>query len=217
MDAGIKNMKPPYKLSVGSLYICFATDIDSGVYDSQTYKLDTVKKVGVTENGSSTPVYASGKKYDTVNSSSGTELAVDQIAFPDELVAKMRGETVSSKYGSVKSGASNERPYFMAGYVEEKSNGVKKFVQYPKCQLTENTNDIETKEDTYKEQSDTYTFSSSAFDSEGNDKFTIQTDNEKFPEGLTEELFFSKVIRSDDDIDSLITEPENLDQEQEEG
>lgn len=198
----IQNKKPPYKISVGALYIRFAQDIDNGVYEDDIYKLEVVKKIGVSENGSSTPIYSSGKKYDIVNSSAGTDLSIDEIAFPNELIAKMRGNQIGS-YGGVKSGASKARPYFMAGYVEEKSSDVKKFIQYPKCQLTENTEDIETKEDSFKEQNDTLTISSSAFDDDGNDKYSIQTDNEKFPDFLTENLFFSKVIKDDTDIDSL--------------
>lgn len=201
---GIKSMKPAYKVSVGSIYVCFATDIDKGTYEPTVYKFDVVKKIGVSENGSSTPIYSSGKKYDNVNSTAGTQLSIDNIAFPDEIIARMRGDSVGSEYGGVLSGASNERPYFMCGYTELKSWSVKKFRQFPKCQLTENTNDIETKEDAYKEQNDTLTIASSAFDDAGNDSYSIQTDNEKYPEKLTEELFFSKVIKSDADIKAIL-------------
>lgn len=199
----IVNKKPPYKISVGALFICFAKDIDKGEYETEITKLDVVKKIGVTENGSSTSVYASGKKYDTVTASAGTNLSVDEIAFPDEMIAKMRGDSIGSKYGGITSGASNVRPYFMAGYVEYKSGGIVKYTQYPKCQLSENTNDIETKTDSFSEQTDTITIASEAFDDAGNDKYSVQSDNELFPDFLTEDLFFSKVVKSDDDIDSL--------------
>ena len=203
----MKTKKPMLKETVGALYLAFNTPGEDGEFDIQTYeetsKSEVVKSINTTENAESTTVRASGQDYMTVSQNSSVDHAVEVIAFDPEDVAKMRADKIG-KY-LVKSGATSERPYFAFGKVVKKTGNVVEYVWYPKCQLVENTDDISTSEESYSEQNDTLTIRAYAFDKEGNKSVRVNSEMSNFPEGLTEEMFFTKPITTDDEIDALIT------------
>ena len=203
----MKTKKPMLKETVGALYIAFNTPNKDGEFDIATYeetnKSEVVKNISTTENAESTTVRASGQDYITVSQNSSIDHAVEVIAFDPEDVAKMRADKIG-KY-LVKSGSTGERPYFAFGKVVKKTGNAVEYVWYPKCQLVENTDDIATSEESYSEQNDTLTLRAYAFDKEGNKSVRVNSEMSNFPEGLTEEMFFTKPLTTDDEIEALIT------------
>ncbi|MBQ9659417.1 MAG: phage tail protein [Clostridia bacterium] len=204
----MKTKKPMLKETVGALYYAFNTPKENGDFDITTYeetlKANVVKNIGTNENMESVVVRASGQDYETVSQNSSIEQAVEVAAFDPGDVARMRADKIG-KY-LVKSGAPSKRPFFAFGKVVKKTGGAVEYVWYPKCQLAENTDDIATSEDTFNEQNDTLTIKAFSFDKEGNKSVRVNSEMSNFPEGLTEEMFFTKPLTSDDEIEDLITE-----------
>lgn len=200
--------RPMMKESVGAQYYSFNTPEENIEFDPTRYsdviKTEVVKKVGTTENAESLTVKASGKDYTTVSQSSSVDLAVEVIAFDADDLAKMRAETVDEG-GLISSGAPAKRPYFAYGKVVNLVGGGKRFDWYPKCQLVENTDDIETKEESFKEQNDTITIRAYPFNETENIKNYVSTEASNFPEGLTEDKFFSKPIVTPADLEEVLT------------
>lgn len=213
----MKTKRPMIKETVGALYLAFNIMNDNGEFDIEQYeetiKSEIVKKIGTTENAESTVVRASGGDYVTASQTSSVEHSVEVIAFDPEDIAKMRGDLIG-KYG-VTSGRSSQRPYFAFGKVVKKIGGGVEYVWYPKCQLTENTDDIETSEDTFSEQNDTLTIKAYSYNSEGDKSYRINNEMSNFPEGVTEELFFNSVTSSDNDIDKILQSLEQNKEEEE--
>ena len=209
----MKNKKPMLKETVGALYLAFNTPTENGEFDiehyEETIKSEVVKSISTTENAESTVVRASGKDYTTISQNSSIDQAVEVIAFDPGDVARMRNDKIG-KY-IVKSGAAGERPFFGFGKVVKRTGNAVEYVWYPKCQLIENTDDIATSEESYSEQNDTLTIRAYAFNSDGDKSVRVNSEMNNFPEGLTEEMFFTKPITSDDDIDALL----NTEDEQE--
>ncbi|MGN1302424.1 MAG: major tail protein [Clostridia bacterium] len=203
----MQNKKPMLKETVGALYLAFNTPNEKGEFDISTYeetiKSEVVKSISTTENAESTTVRASGQDYITVSQNSSVEQAVEVIAFDPETVAKMRADKIG-KY-LVKSGSTGERPYFAFGKVVKKTGNAVEYVWYPKCQLIENTDDISTSEESYSEQNDTLTIRAYSFDKDGNKSVRVNSEMNNFPEGLTEEMFFTKPLTTDEEIEALIT------------
>ena len=203
----MKTKKPMLKETVGALYLAFNTPNDKGEFDVATYeetsKSEVVKSISTTENAESTTVRASGQDYMTLSQNSSIDQAVEVIAFDAEDVAKMRADKVG-KY-LVKSGSTGERPYFAFGKVVKRTGGKVEYVWYPKCQLIENTDDISTSEESFNEQNDTLTIRAYAYNTEGDKSVRVNSEMSNFPEGLTEEKFFTKPLTTDDEIEALIT------------
>lgn len=193
--------KPPIKETVGAQYICFATAKEEwdGTFESEVEKTETVKSVKVTENGESTSVYASGKVYDTDETVSGVDVEVENIAFVAETLAKMRGDIVDEG-GLVLSGGKGIRPYFAYGKVVIMRGGKARYEWYPKCKLAENSDNVNTSEEKFSEQTDTVTIKAYPFNDAGNIKAMVDSTMASFPVGLTEEKFFTKPILTKEDL-----------------
>ena len=178
-----KEKRPSIKESVGGLRYCFATtnevdpQIFSGKYEEEVAVSNVVKSIKRTENGDTTPVYASGRDYDTVSDTSSVDSEVEVVAFdPTDLAF---GQTVFYRQGR------------------------KKFRWYPKCKLTADTDDTNTKEESFSEQNDTVTIRAYPFNDKG--QIAIEFDTAvKTATGLTEEKFFNQVITSDEDLKKVI-------------
>lgn len=202
----IETKRPMIKETVGALYYAFNKMTEIGELDIENYegtiKSEVVKQIGTTENSESTVVKASGKDYVTASQTADVEQAVEVIAFDAEDIAKMRGDKIG-KYG-VKSGRPTQRPYFAFGKVVKKIGGGLEYVWYPKCSLTENTDDIATSEETFSEQNDTLTIKAYSYNDEGDKSYRINNEMSNFPKGITEELFFENVVTSDDDIEKIL-------------
>lgn len=201
--------KPKIKQSVGSQYYAFNTPTEDGEFNPSTYeetiKTNTVKSIGVTENSDSTVVKASGIDYESVSSTENVELEVEVVAFDPDDLAKMRGEDVDEG-GLMSSGSSTQRPYFAYGKVVNKVGGGFRYEWYPKCQLVENTDDIATQEESFSEQNDTVTIRCYAFDDKGHVRNYVDSEASNFPDGLTEEKFFTKPIITKADLTAALAE-----------
>ncbi len=198
--------RPPLKQTVGAQHICFAlneTDVFTAVYEADVEKTETVKSVSISENSESTPVLASGKIYDNMNSTASTEISVEVIAFSAATRAKMRGDIVTT-LGLIKKGGSGKRPFFAYGKVVKYFGGALDLEWYPKCQLTANTDETKTKEDSYSEQNETLTITAMPFNDEGDISVVYSSDN-KVIAGLNEEIFFTAPILDDADLEKLLT------------
>lgn len=210
MANSIKTKKPKMKETVGSMYYNFnkpATGVtfDASSYEDEIVKTDIVKNISVTENLETQTVRASGKDYETVNQTSSEDIEVEAVAFDPDDLAKMRGETVNTN-GLMQSGSENKRPFFAFGKVVKKIGGGFQYVWYPKCQLVENSDDIATSEDSFSEQNDKIKIRAYQFDETKKlIKNYVDSDSTNFPDGLTEEKFFSKVIVTKEDLDSIVT------------
>lgn len=201
--------KPKIKQSVGSQYYAFNTPKEDGEFNPSTYeetiKTNTVKSIGVTENSESTVVKASGVDYESVSSTENVELEVEVVAFDPDDLAKMRGEDVDDS-GLISSRSSTQRPYFAYGKVVKKVGNGFRYEWYPKCQLVENTDDIATQEESFSEQNDTVTIRCYAFDELGHVRNYVDSEASNFPDGLTEEKFFTKPIITKADLTAALAE-----------
>ena len=199
--------KPKMKQTVGAQYYAFNTPDTNGNFSStyeDTIKTETVKSIGTTENGDNTTVKASGKDYATVNSTQNVEMEVENVAFDPDDLARMRGETIDNS-GLVTSGHGGLRPFFAYGKVVKKFNDGFRYEWFPKCQLVENTDDINTEEDSFSEQNDTVTVRAYPFNEAGDVKTYVDSDMTKFPENLTEDKFFDKPILTPADLTAATT------------
>lgn len=209
----MKTKKPLMKETVGAQYYAFNTPDSDGNIDYSAYedtiKTEVVKKVGTTENGETTNVRASGKDYANFNQVASIDLAVEVVAFPSDDLARMRGDKVDSS-GLISSGGTTERPYFAYGKVVKLVGGGVRYDWYPKCQLIENTDDIETSEESFSEQNDTVTIRCYAFNDNGQIKNSVDSTTSSYPEGLTEEKFFTKPIVTVEDLTAALKPVEEV-------
>ncbi len=217
----IKTKRPMLVETVGALYYNFNVPTDIGEYNPNTYeeeviKSNIVKSIGTTENGESTTVRASGEDYETVNQNESVDMSVEVIAIDPGDLARMRGDIVG-KTGLNRSGRTATRPFFAFGKVKKMLGGGVEYAWYPKCQLIENTDDIATKEENFSEQNSTVTIRAYSYNSNGDKKTYVNSEMENYPDGLTEEKFFSKPILTDEDLDNACKETETVEDENIEG
>lgn len=203
----INTKKPPIKETVGAQYYCFNNMTDEGewteAFEADVTKTEVVKSVKVTESAEATDVYASGKVYDTDNSSQGSDIEVEVIAFPVDDLARMRGDSVDSG-GLILSGGNRIRPFFGYGKVVVQRGDRRRYEWYPKCKLSENTDEAKTSEKSFSEQTDTITIKAYAFNDAGDIKVMVDSAANNFPEGLTEEMFFAKPVLCREDLAAAV-------------
>ena len=204
----IKNKRPPRKETVGAQYICFNVMSEEGewtnTFEEDVERTAVVKSVTVSDNAESTDVYASGEVYDTDESQAAVTIEVEVVAFPAETLAKMRAATVDAG-GLVLDGAQKVRPYFAYGKVVKLKNGNERWEWFPKCRLSENSDEAATSEQSPSEQNDTFTISAYPFDLAGNKRSYVDSTMENFPEGLTEEKFFAKPVLTKEDLAAAVS------------
>jgi phi13 family phage major tail protein len=148
-------------------------------------------------------VYASGKVYDSESVTATYAIETEVIAFADETLAKMKGDNVSTG-GLILSGGNRVRPYFAYGKVVELKGGKVRMDWYPKCKLTENSDETKTKEESYSEQTDTITITAYPFNEDGDIVAKVSSEV-NFPEGLDEDKFFAKPILTQEDLAAAIS------------
>ena len=200
-------VKPPIKETVGAQYMCFNTMDENGEwtteFETDVEKSKTVKTVKVKENSEENNQYASGEIYDTDTSITSSEIEVEVIAFSDITMCKMRGDNVDEG-GLILSGGKRPRPFFAYGKVVKLKGDKVRLDWYPKCKLITNSDEASTSEDKAKEQTDTVTIKAYPFNSAGDIASKVASDV-NWPEGLTEEKYFSKVILDQAGLTSVIT------------
>lgn len=200
----IKTRKPPMKQTVGAQYVCFDSNKDeefTGEYEESVEKTEVVKTVKMTENAETSDTYASGKVYDSDTPTKSIDIEVEVVAFPEDTVARMKGDTVDAG-GLILSGGGSKRPFFAYGKVVKLRNGGYRFEWYPKCKLTEKSDDISTSEEKASDQTDTIKIKAYPFDETGN--IVARVESGSAPEGLTEDKFFAKPILTKEGLAAAI-------------
>lgn len=200
----IKTRKPPMKQTVGAQYVCFGSNEDeefTGEYEESVEKTEVVKTVKMTENAETSDTYASGKVYDSDTPTKSIDIEVEVVAFPEDTVARMKGDTVDEG-GLILSGGGSKRPFFAYGKVVKLRNGGYRFEWYPKCKLTEKSDDISTSEEKASNQTDTIKIKAYPFDEAGN--IVARVESGSAPEGLTEDKFFAKPILTKEGLAAAI-------------
>ena len=199
----INELRPKIKLTVGAQYICFNEgdangDWDANEFESDVSKFPTVVQASITDEVDSYDVYASGAVYDADANVLSRTIAVTNVAFDDATIARMRGESVSSK-GVILEGGNAERPWFAYGIVEVKKGGGLVLRWFPKCKLTENSDESATSTASHSDQNSTMNIKAYQYNDDGN------TDV-KAPEiaGITESAFFAAPLLTAAAVEALI-------------
>lgn len=210
----VVNKKPPITETIGGQYYCFNNgangEYDPASYESEIVNTETVKSATVTENTESVPVYGSGKVYTTKTQLAYVDIEVEELAHDADDLARMRGD-ITDDSGLIQSVTTPEKPFFAYGKVVKLSGGNFRLDWYPKCQLVENSDEAKTSEQNFDEQNKKLTIRAYAFDAEGKTvKNSVDSTSAKFPEGMTEALFFSKVIITKEDLISITPAPASL-------
>lgn len=204
----MKQKKPKIIETVGALYYAFNLPGENGEFNLETYseiiKSPIIKKVAVEPEAETAVIRASGENYDEVSQTSSIGIEIETVAFDTDDLAKAKGESVSSQ-GLIIGGASSPRPYMSIGYPVLKVGGGKLLKWFPKCKLTENSEEVSTSDTSFSEQNPTVSFSAFSFNENGDKYVYLDSESVKFPEGMTEEKFFSKVITSDADIAEILS------------
>ncbi len=202
----IKTKRPPMKETVGAQYICFAKETEEGefdgTYETDVEKTEVVKTVKATVNADTGDSYASGKVYDSDTPTKSIDIETEVIAFPEDTLAKMKGDSVDAG-GLILSGSNSQRPFFAYGKVVKLRHGGYRYEWYPKCKVTENSDDISTSEDKTSEQTDTIKIKAYPFDDAGN--IVAKITESSAPEGITEDKFFAKPILTKEDLAAALT------------
>lgn len=192
-----KNQKPFRRVGVGSQYICFqdtevpGTDLS---FEDDVYRLKTIASVETTEERTANPVYGSNEEYDTDIISEPPRIAVDNLAFPPAILARMRGNKVED--GFVVHSTFDEGEMFAYGVVFPKKGGKYQFVWYPKCKMVSISDSAQTKDaGGPNTQNRKVEIQASTFNDDGD--FKVEYDYELLGSDdtpKTEEQFFAKPL-----------------------
>jgi len=192
----ITEKRPSVKLTVGAQYICFNTMTEDGAwtetFETDVVKLPTVTQVQVTDNADSYDDYASGAAYDSDTDVPTKDIQETNLAFPDLLLAKMRGDAVDG--GVVVEGKVGvTRPFFAYGFVVQKKSGELDLRWYPKCKLIENTDSTATSGESHSSQTDDITIRAYRMDDEKGIDVRVFT-GDASTNKITEAAFFAAPI-----------------------
>lgn len=193
----INNVKPMRRVGVGAQYLCFHTEPGEGGvlnFETDVSKMKTVASIETSEESSTEPVYGSNEVYETDVSNEPPTLAVESLAFPPLLLARMRGNKV--KDGFITRNTYDEGEYFAYGVTYPKKSGKVKYVWYPKCKLVSMTDAAQTKDKSGQNtQNPKATIQVETFNDAGD--FQIEYDTELLSDGataITEDKFYEKPL-----------------------
>ncbi|WP_261809552.1 major tail protein [Levilactobacillus humaensis] len=127
------------------------TSNSAPTYDTQVWRLPTLKKVGFKGNGKSVDIYGSSKKFATISQETGVEVSVSHLGFPIELLDLMRGE-VAKNGVTFTTTTPKSLPEFAFGFIGNKQDGEHDGIWLPSVTLDPAMNEEwETGEDEFKE------------------------------------------------------------------
>ena len=202
----ITTKKPSYKQTVGAQYVCFDKMDENkdwaGDFEADVIRTDTVKNIDVNDNSSSTTIYASGNPYGQEDDIASKDITVEVIAFSDQTLAKMKGDTVTNS-GAIISNRNGIKPYFAYGKVVKLSHGKRRYEWFGKCQLVSNTDKTSTSTESFSEQTDTITIRAYPLN-DGTYGVSTSADVE-LPAKVTEDTFFAAPLITEDDYEALAT------------
>lgn len=191
IEMSIEILHPAYEMTVGINY--FADhNTETDTYDTPV-GVDSIKSVGVTKQKADLEIWASGMLFEYSTQKTGTQLVVDALQIPSNMVNKYLGKEVEGgfSYDSV----DDRPPEFAYGNVTEYSNGKKVFTWYPRCRLIEHNPTSQTRVGgTLNEPAKSYTILALP---RANGLIEVEYDqnNVTTDDVLTEETFFSSVIK----------------------
>lgn len=202
----ITTKKPSYKQTVGAQYVCFDKMDENkdwaGDFEADVIRTDTVKNIDVNDNSSSTTIYASGNPYGQEDDIASKDITVEVIAFSDQTIARMKGDTVTNS-GAIISKRNGVRPFFAYGKVVKLSHGKRRYEWFGKCQLVSNTDKTSTSTESFSEQTDTITIRAYPLN-DGTYGVSTSADVE-LPATVTEDTFFAAPLITEDDYEALAT------------
>ena len=189
----ITEKRPSTKYTVGAQYICFNEDPDwdAADFEEDVVKLPTVVDIDVADNSDSYESYASGAVYESDTIVTYKEISVTQLAFPEDVIAKMKGDTIDT--GIIMSGGIKTRPYFAYGVPIIKKDRTMDMRWYPKCKLVDNSDAAATSTDSHSDQTDSLTIRAYGFDAAQNQEVKVLT-AETPNAGITEAAFFAAPV-----------------------
>lgn len=125
--------------------ILFAPMINSEDYQTPPeygtiVRLPNATKLSVKGNGSTKEKWASSKMFRRVNRETKHELGLDHVGMPIDLLDTLKGIETVKGVEFVKNLA-KEFPYFAFGFIGNIEGGNKKAVWYPKCQISNVTDE----------------------------------------------------------------------------
>ncbi len=196
----ITTQKPMRRVGVGAMYICFHDENqgEDGVlkFEGDVTRLKTVASIQTTEEGSTDSVYGSNEVYDTDASPTPPTLAVEALAFPPAVLAKMRGNKVTG--GFVTHNTYDEGRGFAFGIAYPKKNGKMRFVWHPNCKLTSITDAAQTKDSKGPNtQNPEATIQTKVFNDAGDFQIDYDTEllsAEEAGSAVKEDAFFAKPL-----------------------
>lgn len=98
----IKTKRPPMKETVGARTSVLQKKQkranSNGTYETDVEKTEVVKTVKVTVNADTGDSYASGKVYDSDTPTKSIDIETEVIAFPEDTLAKMKGDSVDARW-----------------------------------------------------------------------------------------------------------------------
>lgn len=185
---------PDYEITVGNAY--FGSFTESG--GTRTYDdvvgLESIKSVGITKQKAEQTVYASGITYNYTSRKTGSQITVNALEVPADLVRKYLGKTVSTKKGFSFDQTTDILPEFAFGYSTEYSNGDKVFKWFPRCKLIDHNPSSETSTESQVEPDKSYTILAMPY----NGLIEVEYDQSQVDTTsdvpLSEETFFTAVI-----------------------
>ena len=185
---------PDYEITVGNAYFAGFTESSGTRSYDDVVGLEAIKSVGITKQKAEQTVYASGITYNYTSRKTGSQITVNALEIPADLVRKYLGKTVSSKKGFAFDQTSDVLPEFAFGYSTEYSNGDQVFKWFPRCKLIDHNPSSETATESPVEPDKSYTILAMPY----NKLIEVEYDQSqvdtttKVP--LSEETFFTQVI-----------------------
>lgn len=154
-DTNAKNEDVKLVLGVDDAFVAMKTAKETTssdpTYDTNIWRLPTIKKVGLKGNGKSVDVYSSSRLFRRISQETNVEVTLSHLGFPPELLDLMRGETAKNGVTFTKTTA-RALPEFAFGFIGDKEDGQKDGIWLPSVSLDPAmTEDWETAEDEFKE------------------------------------------------------------------
>lgn len=185
---------PDYEITVGNAYFAgFSESAGTRSYDD-VVGLEAIKSVGITKQKAEQTVYASGITYNYTSRKTGSQITVNALEIPADLVRQYLGKTVSTNKGFSFDQTTDILPEFAFGYSTEYSNGDKVFKWFPRCKLIDHNPSSETATESPVEPDKSYTILAMPY----NGLIEVEYDQSQVDTTsdvpLPEETFFTAVI-----------------------
>ena len=207
----IKHVKPTFEVSVGAGFFCI---IDSRVgnvinYQSEVWRLDVIKTLGITPTVNDQPIWASGIMFDHIVQVTGAEISTGVVALPSKLLNEIEGAT--EKDGFTINRTNDLEKEFAFGYWGENRDGTMVFYWHPVCKIAPSEETKNTRTDDPPDPEKSYTITVMPF-GDGGEGGTWRV---RYDQGeakaqqltpLTIDQFFAKPIYSMEQIPDLISQ-----------